>query len=201
MNRLMFKRIWQYKPFLLQLLQYPYRKIVYRHVDYTDFISRGCKITPSAITMGKHVYIGRNGRIEAIKKYNDVCFQPHVILHDRVSIEQNIHLTCAERIEIGANTAIAANVTITDINHPYEDISLPIERQDLEVRPVFIGEECKIYNGSVILPGVHIGKHCVVGANSVVTRDVPDYCVVVGAPARIVKQYDFNTNKWLSTAS
>lgn len=195
------KRLWQYRHFVVQLLLYPYRKIVYKQIDYTTFISVGCKTTPSAISAGSHVYIGRNGRIEGIKRYNNDCFQPRIILHDRVSIEQNIHLTCAERIEIGANTAIAANVTITDINHPYADVSIPIERQDLEVKPVYIGEDCKIYNGSVILPGVHIGKHCVVGANSVVTHDVPDYCVVVGAPARIVKQYDFVINKWLSIAS
>ncbi len=116
---------------------------------------------------------------------------------DQVSIEQNLHLTCANRITIGANTAIAANVTITDIHHPYSDVNLPIERQDIEVGEVVIGEDCKIYNNVVILPGVHIGKHVTIGANSLVSHDIPDYTVAVGNPASVVKQYDFEINKWI----
>lgn len=108
-----------------------------------------------------------------------------------------MHLTCAKRIEIGDNTAIAAYVTITDINHPYEDISLPVERQDIQVAPVKIGKDCKIYNNAVILPGVTIGNHVVIGANSVVCHDVPDFCVIVGAPAKVIKKFDFTKKQWI----
>lgn len=87
-------------------------------------------------------------------------------------------------------------MTITDIHHPYDDISQPIEAQPIKTSPVEIGEDCKIYNGVVILPGCKIGKHVTIGANSVVTHDIPDYSVAVGAPAVVVKKYNFVSSKW-----
>lgn len=153
-------------------------------------------LTPSCISVGKNVYVLNNARIEGIRKYKDATFHPQIILEDGVTIQQNVHITCAEHIHIGRNTSVSANVTITDINHPYADISLPIEQQDVETHPVLIGEDCKLYNNVVILPGVTIGKHCVIGANSVVTKDIPDYSVAVGAPAHVVKQYNPATKQW-----
>jgi acetyltransferase-like isoleucine patch superfamily enzyme len=110
-----------------------------------------------------------------------------------------MHLTCAKAISIGSNTAIAANVTITDINHSYVDISIPVEKQPWEISPVEIGEDCKIYNNAVILPGTKLGKHNVVGANSVVSGIFPDFCVIVGIPASIIKRYNFQSKKWQKT--
>lgn len=116
-----------------------------------------------------------------------------------VHIQQNLHLTCAEYVEIGENTAIAANVTITDINHPYTNVDIPIERNDIEVSPVIIGSDCKLYNNCVVLPGTRIGKHVTVGANTVVSGVIPDFCVVVGCPGTIVKRYDSRNTKWRRT--
>ena len=95
---------------------------------------------------------------------------------------------------------MASNVTVTDINHPYEDVSLPIEKQPLEVSSVIIGKDCKIYNNVVILKGVNIGEHCVIGANAVVTTDIPDYSVAVGIPAKVIKRYNFDTQRWEKTS-
>lgn len=156
------------------------------------------KVTYKCISMGNARVIN-NARIEGVFKYNKKTFSPEIIIEDGVSIQQNLHLTCANKIIIGKNTAIAANVTITDIHHPYTDVSMPIERQDIEVKEVVIGCDCKIYNGAVILPGVHIGKHVSIGANAVVNKDIPDYCVVVGAPARIIKRYNFEIKQWMET--
>lgn len=169
----------------------------YKSYFWSDNVFSSKFITPKYVSLGQNVKIGPNARIEGVPKYNEISYTPEILLMDGVSIEQNIHLTCANSIEIGSNTAIAANVTITDINHPYTDISLPVERQNLEISQVVIGEDCKIYNGAIILPGVHIGKHCVIGANSVVTHDIPDYSVAVGSPARVIKYYDFATSQWL----
>lgn len=90
-------------------------------------------------------------------------------------------------------------MTITDIHHPYDDINLPIEHQDIIVRPVIIGDDCKIYNNAVILPGVTIGKHCTIGANTVVNKNIPDYSVAAGCPVRIIKHYDFEIKQWVSS--
>jgi len=180
---------------------YLWHKHKFIQLYYSDNIKKPLYITPFCIELGENVNIWYNARIEGVRKYNNTLFTPRIIIRESVSIQQNIHLTCANRVEIGANTAIAANVTITDIHHPYIDVNVPIERQDLEVGFVEIGDECKIYNNSVVLPNTKIGKHVTVGANSVVQGNIPDYSVVVGAPARIVKRYDFEQKRWRNTDS
>jgi acetyltransferase-like isoleucine patch superfamily enzyme len=147
--------------------------------------------------LGRRVVIANAGRLEAVTRYNKTTYAPMILIGENVTIEQNLHLTCANRIVIGKNTAIAANVTITDIVHPYIDVNIPVERHDIIVKEVVIGDDSKIYNNAVVLPGVHIGKHCVVGANSVVVRDVPDFSVVAGAPARIITQYNQVIGTWV----
>lgn len=67
---------------------------------------------------------------------------------------------------------------------------------DIKTAGVVIGDDCMIGMNSTILPGTRLGKHCVVGANSVVCGCFPDYCVIVGAPGRIVKLYDFEKKMW-----
>jgi acetyltransferase-like isoleucine patch superfamily enzyme len=80
-------------------------------------------------------------------------------------------------------------VYITDQNHGYENVKIPISQQTQTERPVSIGDGSWLGAGVVILPGATIGKHVAIGANSVVTGSLPDYCVAVGAPARIIRQY------------
>lgn len=178
-------------------LFYWWHKLQYKTIDVTTYIVDPIIITPQYLECGKNVYIGPHARLEGISRYNGACFTPLIKLEEGVSIQQNLHLTCAHSIIIGKYTAIAANVTITDIHHPYIDIDIPIEKQDIEVGFVRIGEDSKIYNNAVILPNVTIGKHVTIGANSVVDRDIPDYCVAVGIPAKVIKKYDFENNKWI----
>ncbi|MBO9731724.1 MAG: hypothetical protein J7623_23995 [Chitinophaga sp.] len=152
------------------------------------------------MTLGDSVHIGHHGRVEGVAAYMGIKYSPAILLEDRVTIQQNLHLTCAGSIEVGKDTAIAANVSITDIDHPYKDIQVAPEYQTLVVTPVVIGAACKIYNNVVILPGVKLGKHCVVGANAVVRKgDYPDYSIITGSPAIIVKRFDFNSNSWKAT--
>lgn len=186
---------------IIRYLYFPWRKFRYKSISLSCVINRTNSITPEYVSCGKRVQIGFNARIQGIKQYNEVVFSPKIILEDNVSIQQNVHLTCANSVFIGKNTAIAANVTITDIHHPYTDITVPIEKQNIDVGFVHIGEDCKIYNNAVILPNVTIGKHVTIGANCVVNKDVPDYCVVVGIPAKIIKRYDFDTQTWRKTNS
>ena len=181
---------------LKRVILFLFRKPFYAEVHYSDTIVRPIRVTPKFIFLKESVTIFFNARIEGVRIYRGKTFSPKIILNKGVTIQQNLHLTCANSITIGENTAIAANVTITDIHHPYDDIDKPIEHQDIVVSSVEIGPDCKIYNNAVILPGTKIGKHVTVGANSVVHGVFPDYCVVVGAPARIIKYYDFSNNCW-----
>jgi acetyltransferase-like isoleucine patch superfamily enzyme len=93
--------------------------------------------------------------------------------------------------------AITEYVGIFDIWHSFENIQVPVVDQPLKTSPVKIGDHSLIGMGAVIQPGVTIGKHCVIGANSVVIHNIPDYSVAVGAPARVIKQFDPVTSQWI----
>jgi acetyltransferase-like isoleucine patch superfamily enzyme len=90
------------------------------------------------------------------------------------------------------------HVYITDQNHDYRDVDQPISRQSQPERPVLIGAGSWLGHGVVVLPGSRIGRHVVVGANSVVSGSLPDYCVAVGAPARVIRRYDGHGG-WIET--
>lgn len=170
----------------------------YKNISNKTIIYKPLIISPRHLHIEDGVFINKGCRIEGITEYSGLKYNPLIILRKNVSIQQNAHITCAKCIEIGDNTALASNVTITDIDHPYNDITIPIERQQLKVKPVKIGRDCKIYNNAVILQGSVIGNHCVVGANSVVKGIFPDYSIIVGCPSRIVKRYNFETHNWES---
>lgn len=178
---------------------YIINKPAFRKLGKNVVVKKALIITRPFVSIHNNVFIYYHARIEGIQTYEGVTFTPNIILDDFCTIQQNLHLTCAQKVYIGKNTAIAANVTITDVHHPYEDINLPIERQKIKVNPVTIGDDCKIYNNSVILPGTTIGKHCTIGANSIVSGTIPDYSVVTGAPAKIIKRYCFERKEWLKT--
>lgn len=187
--------------FLKRSIWWYAHKNLFKRLGKKSYIYNPLNITPNCINCGKNVSIYKHCRIQGIYRYNSKSFCPEIIIEDNVSIQQNLHLTCGNLIKIGENTAIAANVTITDIHHPYEDIFTPIERQDIVVKAVKIGRNCKIYNNAVILPGCEIGDHVTIAANSVVTKNILNYSVAVGAPAKIVKRYNFDTHQWAMTNS
>lgn len=148
------------------------------------------------ISNGDGVRILNNARLEAVTSYAGKCYAPELVIRDGVTIQQNVHITCANRVEIGENTAIVANVTITDIIHPYTASDVHLINCPLIVKPVRIGKYCGIYNNVVINAGVTIGDHVTIGANSVVTHDIPAYSIAVGNPARVIKCYDFEAKEW-----
>ncbi|MEN5014991.1 acyltransferase [Erwinia sp. Eh17-17] len=119
-----------------------------------------------------------------------------IIIEDNVSIAQNVHLTSGAKLIIGENSLITANVFITTIDHDYRDISMPMAEQKLLVNDTIIGKNCFIGMGAAIQAGTKLGQHCVVGANSVVRGEFPDFCVIVGSPARIVKKYNHDSGVW-----
>lgn len=189
-----FRRIWNIIYRLLLFIPY---KLLFQKFSISDIVVKPICLTPNCIELGEGVYIGPYSRLEGVSKYNNQTYKPRIVFGDRCSVQQGLYLTCANSITIGKYTAIAANVTITDIHHPYDDITIPIESHDIIVKEVVIGDECKIYNSVVILPGVHIGKHVTIGANSVVSKDIPDFCIAVGSPAKVVKRYDFEKQEWV----
>ena len=107
------------------------------------------------------------------------------------------HISAAQQVVIGEHVLLAPNVYISDHAHAYENVDVPIMRQGMTgVAPVSIGRHTWLGQNVVVLPGVTIGQHCIIGANSVVNSSIPDYSVAVGAPARVVKQYNRNSGQW-----
>ena len=109
------------------------------------------------------------------------------------------HIYCTKSIKIGKKVLTADKVYISDNLHGFSDITIPIlEQPIIQNGEVEIGDGTWIGENACIL-GVKIGKNCVVGANSVVTKNIPDYCVAVGAPAYIIKRYCFDSKEWKKT--
>ena len=159
--------------------------------------------------MGMPSYLGKPIFLKGIRQVfigKKVRILPHlrmetqdggtIVIKDDVVISQNVHLTSAGKLEIGKSTLILANVFITNIDHDYTEIGKHVVKQKIYVKDTIIGENCFIGIGAAILPGTILGKQCVVGANAVVRGSFPDYCVIVGSPARIVKKYNPTTQIW-----
>lgn len=147
------------------------------------------------IFIGKKVRIMPGSRMEAIGKLSSIVFE------NNISVGQNLHIISAknQKLVIGSNSTLSANVFITNVDHEYENLETPILEQPLIPKKTHIGENCFIGYGAVIQAGTILGKQCIVGSNSVVRGSFPDYCVIVGSPAKIVKRYDKNKNIWRRT--
>ena len=104
-------------------------------------------------------------------------------------IGERCRISIANSLEIGEKVLLSPNVYITDCDHEYRNVDIPVIDQGVvqKGQKVSVGEGSYIGINAVIVGNVKIGKHCVIGANSVVTKDVPDYCVAVGSPARVIK--------------
>jgi acetyltransferase-like isoleucine patch superfamily enzyme len=113
-----------------------------------------------------------------------------VAVGDRCVIGRGSHIIGHFSIEIGDEVQTGPYVYITDQNHAYEDPDVPIGRQWPVDRPVSIGSGAWLGTGVVVLPGSSVGRNTVIGAGSVVTGEIPDHCVAVGVPAKVVKRYE-----------
>lgn len=169
------------------------RRLKFLHIGY-GHIGMGSVINKPLMICGKkYIHLGdkvtiRDGaRIEAVSEWNGMKYNPTLIIGSGTTIEQNLHLTFASNLVIGENCMIMANAMITDISHQYDNIGMPPMKEDVEIKETKIGDRCFIGKNACIMPGVTLGKDVVVGANAVVTKDVPDYCVVVGIPAKVIK--------------
>ena len=122
---------------------------------------------------------------------------------DNVQINDFVHIAAAKKVEIGNNVLIASKIFISDICHgeyaDIENMSDPNEHPNdrkLSAKPVIIHDDVWIGEMVSILPGVEIGKGSIIGANSVVTKSIPEYSIAVGNPAKDIKQYNFNKKQW-----
>ena len=117
-----------------------------------------------------------------------------VIIGDRTKI--GLSNTIIGPVTIGNDIRLAQNITLSGLNHNYEDVSMPIHVQGVSTSPIVIEDDSWIGSNVVVVAGVTIGKHSIVAAGSIVTKDIPPYSVVVGNPGRVLKQYNHQTKVW-----
>lgn len=142
------------------------------------------------ISIGEDTLIGEGVALSAGMVPGQQCISsPVVTIGDRCLIGRGSGIVGHFSIVIGNDVWTGHHVYITDQNHGYEDITRPISQQTQPEKSVVIGDGSWLGYGAVVLPGVTIGRHCVIGANSVVTGDIPDFSVAVGVPARVIRQY------------
>lgn len=122
-----------------------------------------------------------------------------LMIDDGVRLGHYNHIYATSAIHIEPDVLTADRVYITDNVHQYQNIDVPIKNQPIrQLNNVVIGEGSWI-GENVCIIGASVGKHCIIGANSVVTHDTPPHCVLVGAPAVIIKRFDVNSNTWRKT--
>lgn len=165
--------------------------------------ARSAIYKPMMIANPQHIFIKdsvviRNGvRLEVIK--SKLNCSPCLTIGNNVNIEQNVHIICGSRVEIGDNVSITGGVAIVDVIHPYEDVtdkSKIGDRIQCSGNYVEIGNNVFIGFGAIIMPNVKIGRNSVIGAHSVVTSDIPEFSVAAGCPARVVRKYCSEIKNW-----
>ena len=140
------------------------------------------------IRIGSNTMIGPGVSLSAGMVPGQECVtDPVVRIGDRCLIGRGSGIVGHLAIDIGDDVWTGHYVYITDQNHGYDDPRLPISKQSQPERPVIIGDGSWLGHGTVVLPGAHIGRHVVIGANSVVTGEIPDFSVAAGAPARVIR--------------
>jgi acetyltransferase-like isoleucine patch superfamily enzyme len=156
-------------------------------------LSARLDVIPRAPHHERHrLRLGKKSLIEASAV---VCtWHGDVVLDDGASV--GIGSVLIGPVQIGKNSACSQYCFISGQSHRYKDLSVNFLRQGSEIQPVIVGKNVWIGSNTVILPGVKIGDHSVIGAGSTVVEDIPPYTVAAGKPAKIVKQYDFQTKQW-----
>ena len=143
------------------------------------------------IHIGSNTMFGPECSLSAGMAPGQQCISDEVIrVGDRCLFGKGSAIVGHHEIVIGDDVWTGHHVYITDQNHGYEDVTQPISRQTMPELPVRIGDGSWLGYGTVVLPGATIGRHVVVGANSVVTGEIPDFSVAVGSPARVIRRYD-----------
>lgn len=167
----------------------------FRYLHPQSFVQKLLRVDGREnISIGKSVVIQKMTWIAAVPLTNAaVC---HLSIGEGSVIGNFNHIYATSEILIGKNVLTADKVFISDNIHNYENIDAPIMEQGIkQLSKVVIGDGAWL-GENVCIIGANVGKNSVIGANSVVTKDIPDFCVAVGSPARIIKKFNLESNKW-----
>ncbi len=192
-----FKRIWTK---IVVVLNRQYYKSNLKKFGRNSYIIRPLKMAGHEyITVHENVIIAHYSWLMAIPLNKEKGCRLEI--GKGSNIGHYNHICATESVIIEDDVLTADKVYISDNLHTYEDINVPIRLQPIkQIATVVIGSGSWLGESACVI-GAKIGKNCVVGSNAVVTKDVPDYCVVVGAPAKIIKRYCLQTRQWKKTTA
>lgn len=162
------------------------------------------------IFLGDDVSLGPNCFLYASKGFHEPdapkehqrertqIFDSAVYIGNRVRSRSGLQIVAMKRIDIGDDVIFAANVFVSDGTHGYANADEPYRYQPIgNIKPVNIQKGCWIGQNAVIMPGVSIGENSIIGANSVVTKNVPPRSIAVGTPAKVTKTWNVRTRTWM----
>lgn len=187
----------------MRLLKEVVKSLLYRPrgvaMGARSFILRPYSVKGRAcIFIGPRTSFLRGTYIHAIQSYAGQTYRPAITIGADVYIGKDVYMTAIQGIEIGDGSVLSDGVYLTDEVHGTDPLAGPIMQQQLHSKgPISIGSHCFLGFRVAVLPGVTLGPHCVVGANSTVTRSFPAYSMVAGSPARLIKQYSEVEGQWL----
>lgn len=136
--------------------------------------------------------LGSNSTIEDFTTINNGVGP--VFIGDRTRI--GMGNTLIGPVTVGNDVRFAQNVVLSGLNHSYQDVTCPIHAQGVSTAPIVVEDESWLGANVVVVAGVTIGKHSIIAAGAVVTKNIPPYSVAVGNPARVIKQYNAVSGLW-----
>lgn len=149
------------------------------------------------IKIGENSTIGKKAWISAISNYGVHTYSPNIIIGNYVNIGNYACIASTNKIAIFDGTLISEHFYISDHYHGFDpNMGRPADQMLYSKGNVIIGENCFIGYRVTILSGVTLGRNCVVGSHAVVTTSFPDYSMIAGVPAKLIKKYNIQTNNW-----
>ena len=165
-----------------------------KHVGKNVFVRKNLMVgSPKGISIGDNAWIGRDCRLEC---YEDKGKLGEIRLGNSSKLGHYCTILCGANVVIGDFTRLSSFVTIMSESHGTNPEKGIYHLQDLICKEVLIGQYCWLGEKVIVMPGVTIGDWSIVGAGSLVTKDIPPYSIAVGNPARVIKTYNFETHKW-----
>lgn len=168
----------------------------YRNLPFRAIVLNQCRFKNLKwMTAQEGLVVCDNVEICVNKAAKEVT--PKLICGKNVKFGRHSIIGCSNIIILEDDVQLAPHCHITDRNHLYDDPETPIWRQPISMPgPTIIGSQSWLGFGVQVMPGVKIGRHCVIAAGSVVTRDIPDFCVAAGVPAKVIKRYNEGKGIW-----
>ena len=148
------------------------------------------------IKIGKNCRIRRNVTLNCYNKYNNQKLSPKLLIGNNVYINSNFIGLISTNIIIEDNVTIGPNVSLISHSHGLDPNTKSYIDNDLDIAPIKLKDGCWLGDKVIVLPGVTIGKKSIIGAGSVVTKSIDDYCIAVGNPCRVIKRFNFEKSVW-----